>query len=82
MLIPLGLDEVYERAERFGGNPPRTEGGAGEPLTVDDGCWFTCRHWDEGTRLCRIYDERPRMCRTYGEPEQPCQHGCGEGCSA
>jgi Fe-S-cluster containining protein len=36
---------------------------------------FTCRHWDEKTRLCGIYEQRPDMCRRYPYGS-PCSHGC------
>lgn len=36
---------------------------------------YTCRHWDEQTRLCTVYDQRPMICRDYPYG-QPCSHGC------
>lgn len=34
---------------------------------------FTCRYWDQKTRLCSIYEWRPRVCRDYGAAT-PCEH--------
>ena len=72
MLIPLTLEEAQERAEKFGIRPPsyETHGRLGwnenTPL-------YTCKHWDEETRLCSAYEDRPKMCRDfpYG---QICEH--------
>lgn len=27
--------------------------------------WYTCKHFDKGTKNCTIYDHRPQMCREY-----------------
>jgi len=64
MLIPLNGVQAREREARFDvlESAPDTER-------------FTCRHWDEGTRLCTAYESRPGMCRDY--PQGACQHGCG-----
>jgi Fe-S-cluster containining protein len=64
MIQPLTVEETRERAARFG---------LGEP--DDEIKYYSCRHWDEETRLCTIYDERPWMCRTYPN-EDKCDHGC------
>lgn len=37
--------------------------------------YFTCKHWDETTRLCTVYEQRPQMCRDH--PGAYCKHGCG-----
>lgn len=68
MLIPLTPKEARERSKKFGG------AGDGFPWS-DRGHHFTCRHWDEDTRLCGIYEDRPAMCRKfpYGKP---CPFGC------
>lgn len=66
MLIPLTQDEAVARRDRLGG----PDG------TLADRDWFTCRHWDETTRLCTIYPQRPHMCRDYPY-EAECEHGCG-----
>lgn len=39
------------------------------------GRYFTCKHWDEQTRLCGVYEDRPKMCRDH--PCGVCQFGCG-----
>lgn len=57
MLIPLTVEQARERAARFGSNP--------RILKKKEGHHFTCRHWDEETRLCGAYDSRPRMCAEY-----------------
>ena len=64
MLIPLNGVQAREREARFDvlESAPDTER-------------FTCRHWDDGTRLCTAYESRPGMCRDY--PQGACQHGCG-----
>jgi Fe-S-cluster containining protein len=68
MVIPLTPKEANERLERFGS--------AMRFRWADNrGHLFTCRHWDEQTRLCRVYERRPEMCRGYPY-ERPCEHGC------
>ena len=38
---------------------------------------FTCRFWDEETRLCLIYQSRPQMCRDFPDAYSgPCSF-CG-----
>ena len=64
MLIPLTLEQACERETMFG-----------IPLSSPFSERFTCRHWDEGTRLCTAYESRPAMCRDY--PVGECAHGCG-----
>jgi len=63
MLIPLNGVQAREREAHFD---------VLEPATGTER--FTCRHWDEETRLCTAYDARPAMCRDY--PKGACQHGC------
>jgi Fe-S-cluster containining protein len=59
MLIPLTPKQARERSERFGGTN-------GERFVwADRGHHFTCKHWDEESRLCTIYPDRPDMCRGY-----------------
>lgn len=68
MVIRLSPKEARERSVAFGGD------GSGFPWS-DRNRHFTCRHWDEETRLCGIYPDRPDMCRRYPYG-RPCQHGC------
>jgi Fe-S-cluster containining protein len=79
MLIPLTPEEADERCERFGINPdfPR--------LCHEDGInqLYTCKNWDEETRLCTKYAARPDMCAAYPY-EAACFHckvegGCKNG---
>lgn len=63
MLVPLTIAEAEERSARLG------NGGTG--FTVP----WTCRHFDETTKLCGAYDSRPHMCRDY-PGLVPCAHGC------
>ena len=70
MLIPLSPIEAAERAERFGASTPE--------CGWDAIPFYTCRHWDEDTRLCTVYDHRPMMCETYPYGRE-CEH-C-EGCT-
>lgn len=76
MLVPLSNAQAEERAKRF------------VPLDVVDadlfgpqneGLFFTCKHWNEETRLCGAYADRPRMCRDYPYGQQ-CGHGCDYIC--
>lgn len=67
MLKPLSLEEARERTERFA---------MGEP--AEGVQHYSCRHWDEDTRLCKIYEARPLMCSEYPYRGEPCVHeGCG-----
>lgn len=70
MVIPLTLEEARARRERFG-IPPAEE--AAE-VGVNQ---FTCRHWDETTRLCGAYDARPTMCRDYPYGKPCDRRSCG-----
>lgn len=69
MAIPLTVEEARARAAKFGGNPRILKRNAGHH--------FTCRHWDEKTKLCTAYDARPKMCSEY-----PYGEVCGlaDGC--
>jgi Fe-S-cluster containining protein len=69
MVIPLTPLEAQERYERFGGDDPAKFPAA------EDAHYFTCRHWDEGTRLCLNYENRPPMCSNYPYGRE-CDHGC------
>jgi Fe-S-cluster containining protein len=73
MLIPLSPKEARERAGRFGGALDRTF-----PWKLR-GHYFTCRHWDEQSRLCTVYEQRPTMCIRYPDEGAPCE--AGEGCT-
>ena len=69
MVIPLSYDEALARAAKFGvpvESIPKPRSG-----------WspYTCRHWDEETRLCTVYEQRPRMCRDFPY-DGPCRMGC------
>jgi len=69
MLIPLTPKEARERNRQFGGD-------GDNPFPWSDrGHHFTCRHWDEDTRLCTIYEERPMMCREFPYGKD-CPFGC------
>jgi Fe-S-cluster containining protein len=72
MLISLTQGEADERSDRLG--YARIEPSPGQAL-------FTCRHWDEETRLCGAYDTRPGMCSKYPYGS-PCERGCGYELSA
>jgi len=70
MVIPLSLSAANERLERFGAEReygPESEGHV-----------YTCRNFDEETRLCRIYEQRPEMCRDYPYGNDAgCEYECG-----
>jgi Fe-S-cluster containining protein len=70
MVIPLTLDQANERLERFGA------GREYEPAA--EGHVYTCRHFDDETRLCTIYERRPEMCRDYPYAQDGgCEYDCG-----
>lgn len=49
-----------------------------QPLEKDSessGWWYTCKHWDQETKLCNIYISRPQMCRDY--PYRDACNNCG-----
>lgn len=56
MLIPLTTEEAQERRAIFGGSE-----------IADDSTtpFYTCKHWNEDTRLCNNYEDRPQMCAEY-----------------
>lgn len=69
MIVPLTPTKARSRLKRLGyDDDPDVTKPAGKR-------WFTCRHWDEETRLCDEYNQRPEMCRDfpYG---LDCPHGC------
>lgn len=70
MVVPLSLAEANERLERFGADReygPESEGHV-----------YTCRHFDDETRLCTIYEQRPEMCRDYPYGHDGgCEYECG-----
>lgn len=67
MLIPLTRRQALARSRRLGYPDP--------PKHPKDYGHFTCRHWDETTRLCGAYESRPAMCRDYPYG-RPCERGC------
>lgn len=70
MVIPLSIAQANERLERFGSDR--------EYLPDCEGHVYTCRHFDEGTRLCAIYEQRPEMCRDYPYGNDGgCEYECG-----
>jgi len=72
MLVGLTPDEAEERSLRFDITPPEgysiRQWAEGHPA-------YTCRHWDERSRLCGVYEDRPMMCARYPYGEK-CQHDC------
>ncbi|HYQ12165.1 MAG TPA: YkgJ family cysteine cluster protein [Solirubrobacterales bacterium] len=68
MVIPLTPKEANERNAALGGDAPYR-------WARDRGRVFTCKHWDEETRLCGIYEDRPDMCRKFPY-DKPCCFGC------
>ena len=72
MVIPLSVAEANERLEHFGTDR--------EYLPQWEGHVYTCRHFDDRTRLCAIYEERPQMCRDYPHSNDGgCEFQCGYG---
>jgi Fe-S-cluster containining protein len=69
MLIPLTPKQAKERHVAFGGTHDWMK-------WKDRGHHFTCKNWDEDTRLCRIYEDRPTMCRDFPYGND-CPMGCG-----
>lgn len=69
MVIPLSLSEANERLERFGADREYT--------SESEGHVYTCRHFDDETRLCTIYERRPEMCRDFPYDAGGCEYGCG-----
>jgi Fe-S-cluster containining protein len=73
MLVKLTPEEAMERGLRHEVDPPT--GFDLREWSEHTGPLYTCRHWDEETRLCTVYDQRPRMCRDYPYAGR-CQHDC------
>lgn len=76
MLVQLTPDEIRERGEKF------DLWGRFESLPVDLpegtsnwGVFYTCKNWNEATRLCEAYEERPKMCAEYPYTKK-CEHAC------
>jgi Fe-S-cluster containining protein len=72
MRIELTPEQVRERWARFIGTDLPYDP---EDYVGTDMAQYTCRNWDEDTRLCTIYEQRPIMCRGYPYG-QLCSHGC------
>ena len=68
MLIPLTRRQALARTRRLGYPDP--------PKYPPEYNLFTCKHWDEETRLCGDYENRPAMCRDYPYG-RTCDRGCG-----
>ena len=68
MIQPISRDNAIRRRRQHGLRVDNLE-------TAKDGHLYTCRHWDDRTRLCGIYERRPAMCRDYPYAES-CAH-CG-----
>jgi Fe-S-cluster containining protein len=69
MRIELTAEQAQERWAKFVGD------GRVLPPAEPERPWYTCRHWDEDTRLCTVYEQRPMLCRDYPYG-RPCSHGC------
>lgn len=68
MLIPLTRRQAVARSRRLGyPDPPKYGPKYG---------LFTCKHWNEETRLCGDYENRPKMCADYPYG-RACERGCG-----
>lgn len=72
MLIPLTPEEADARLDRLGISTLRFA----DWHYKESAELFTCRHWDETTRLCTAYESRPAMCSEYPY-ERPCEW-CGK----
>jgi len=73
MRVPLTLEEATARYARLGyGALPDYSASVGSTADL-----YTCRHWDEETRLCGVYVTRPNMCRDYPYAGRSCDRGCG-----
>jgi hypothetical protein len=78
MLVPLTAEQAIERLVALGFDPH--VGMTAEAIAKADQCpepvqHFTCRNWNEASRLCDAYDQRPRMCR--GFPYDRTCDACG-----
>lgn len=69
MLVPLTRRQAVRRYRRLGyGELKRW----GKNYNL-----YTCKNWDEQTRLCGIYETRPNMCRDYPYEGRTCERNCG-----
>jgi Fe-S-cluster containining protein len=64
MVLPLTADAAAMRRGYDCLEPPEEVGHT-----------YSCRYFDERTRLCVQYESRPAMCRDYPYGK-PCDHGC------
>lgn len=71
MLVRLTPKQARERYEKFSGKQSGLH-----YSWKHRGHYFTCKNWDEDTRLCKIYEDRPAMCRDFPYGTE-CPHGCG-----
>lgn len=76
MRIELTPEQAAERWEKFIGPLPPKPMNPSVTVNTTGRATYTCRHWDEETRLCGVYDQRPMLCRDY-----PYGRGCSHGCS-
>ena len=68
---------VFELYDMEGYPEPSDE----EAAFIDDmlipvGEDYTCRHWDQTSKLCTVYEQRPSMCRTYPDGIPCIWEGC------
>lgn len=77
MRIELTPEQASERWSKFVGDEPPVgmKPNASDAPVAGGRSAYTCRHWDENTRLCTVYDQRPMLCRDYPYG-QACSHGC------
>lgn len=61
MVVPLSDEAAAVRARRFGIAEERVA----RMVAQDGDHLYTCRWWDEASRLCTTYATRPGMCRDY-----------------
>lgn len=69
MIVPLNRRQALRRWRKFVSTTAPLPKGRSDRTT------YTCRHWDEKTRLCGVYEDRPGMCRDYPYGAA-CSHGC------
>lgn len=60
MLVALDEAEARRRIDEFAIKTTYEEATSHEGRLL-----YTCRHWDERTRLCTVYEQRPVMCREF-----------------
>lgn len=70
MVIPLTRRQARARMRRLGMGWPWLR----RRVLKHD--FYTCRHWDETTRLCGLYSRRPKMCREYPYGDECVHEGC------